>query len=208
MEKETYWSRFADDFEERNIYVAGVESINAIRENLRQCVLKGGVLDLGCGNGSYSKVLAETATQVWATDFSEEMVAVSKERLKSYEAIRVEQANCLDLSYEDGRFDAVVMVNLLHVIPEPELAIRESHRVLKPGGTLTVVSFTAEGLAPDDLQKMVQRYLEQYGQPPKSARSLTVDDAKALVKTAGFRIRDARLIGAACKAVFVHAIRE
>jgi ubiquinone/menaquinone biosynthesis C-methylase UbiE len=208
MEKETYWSRFAEDFEERNNYVAGVENINAIRDTLRACAVKGDVLDLGCGNGTYSTVLAETATRVWATDYSEEMVAVSKDRLKSYETIEVEQANCLDLLYEDGQFDAVVMVNLLHVIPEPQQAIRESCRVLKTGGALIVVSFTAEGLMPEDLQKMFERYLERYGQPPECGRSLTVEDAKALVKTAGFQIREAHLIGTTCKAVFLHATRQ
>ncbi len=207
MEKETYWSRFAEDFEERNNYVAGIESIDAIRETLRQYAVKGDVLELGCGNGTYSKVLAETASRVWATDFSEEMVATSKERLNEYENIRIEQENCLDLSCGDEQFDAVVMINLLHVIPDPEQALRESCRVLKSSGTLIVVSFTAEGAAPDELRKMVQRYLEKYGQPPECGRSLTVDASRALVETAGFRIEDAYLIGTACKAVFVHARR-
>ena len=208
MEKETYWTRFADDFEERNNYVAGTENISEICDTLRTCAVQGHVLELGCGNGTYSKILAETATLLRATDFSEEMISASRERLKSFGNIRVEQENCLDLSYEADRFDAIVMVNLLHVIPNPEQALRESRRVLKPGSTLTVVSFTTEGLSSDQLQNLISRYLETYGPPPETARTLTVEATRDMLEAAGFRSRDARLLGTSCTAVFVHAAND
>ena len=47
-----------------NNYVAGSGNIEAIRAALRDCAVTGDVLELGCGNGTYSKILAETADEV------------------------------------------------------------------------------------------------------------------------------------------------
>jgi hypothetical protein len=54
MEKETYWSRFADAFEEQSIYVVGKEDMDAIHNKLlTQHDLKK-TLELGCGPGTYT----------------------------------------------------------------------------------------------------------------------------------------------------------
>lgn len=205
MTKETYWSRFADDFEERNIYVAGKKNIEAIQKTLIDQTVSGNVLELGCGNGTYSKTLAKTAEQVIATDFSDEMVVASKERLRSFNNIRVEKENCFCLSYPDANFDSVVMVNLLHIIPEPEKAIQESKRVLKSNGDIIIVSFTMEGISLLNKVGMIYRYLKTYGKPPKTAQTLTLKKARTLLEDDGFMIKDARLVGNTAKAIFIRA---
>jgi ubiquinone/menaquinone biosynthesis C-methylase UbiE len=96
----------------------------------------GNVLELGCVNGTYSKVLDRKAKTLLATDFSDEMVSASKARLKEFGNIKIEKANCFDLPYPDEKFDTVFMANLLHIIPEPEKAIAEVKRVLVPKGGL------------------------------------------------------------------------
>ena len=208
MEKENYWSRFADDFEERNNYVAGEKNIDAIREALRGCAIAGEVLELGCGNGTYSRILAKTAERVLATDFSDEMVAVSEARLKQLENVRVAKQNALDLSLPDGKFDTVVMANLLHVIPQPKQAIRESCRVIRDGGELIVISFTTEGISLFSKLAMIYRYLRTYGKPPETAQTLTLASTKEMLEAEGFSVRDAQLVGGNCKAVFVRALRK
>jgi ubiquinone/menaquinone biosynthesis C-methylase UbiE len=205
MAREVYWSRFSDDFEERNNYVAGQRNIEAIRKALSEQAVSGTVLELGCGNGTYSKVLGATADRVLATDLSDEMVAASKQRLKSFSNIQVAKADCFSLPYPDGEFDWVVMVNLLHVIPEPEKAIAESRRVLKNGGGIIVVSFTMEGLGLFHKLAMVYRYLRTYGKPPETAQTLTLDKTTALLNAGGFAVKEARLVGETSKAVFVQA---
>ncbi len=205
MEKEIYWSRFAENFEELNSYVAGEESIQATRDALKSCALSGSVLELGCGNGTYSKILAETAETVYATDYSDEMLAVSKKRLSAYDNIKLSKENCLELSYAAESFDAVVIINLLHVIADPHKALTESRRVLRPGGRVVVISFTRESSSEEELKKMIERYLSTYGNPPKTGRSLTIDSTHSLLAESDLKVESISLIGNTTKAVFAQA---
>ena len=50
-------------------------------------------------------------------------------------------AGATALSYADDSFDAVLIANALHVMPEPEKALREIDRVLRPGGILIAPNF-------------------------------------------------------------------
>ena len=146
MGREVYWSRFASDFDRRNDYVAGRRNIEAILEVLARQHLSGNGLELGCGSGRYSEVLADKADHFRATDYSEDMLAVTRSRLEHYPNTVVEKQSCFALTYPEAAFDFVVMVNLLHVIPDPEKALAEARRVLKKKGKMIVVGFTMEGL--------------------------------------------------------------
>lgn len=205
MEKERHWSRLAGDFEKRVYYVAGAENIEEIKKTLTAQNLSGNVLELGSGNGTYSTVLAPNAGRLYVTDLSDQMVSFCKDRLGSMANVDVEKQNCCALSYPDASFDSVVMVNLLHVIPEPEKAIRESRRVLKPGGKIVVVSFTTSGMTFFAKIGMIYRYLRAFGRPPAKSRTLTVDMTSSMLKDAGFGLEEARLIGRTSKAVFARA---
>lgn len=205
MEKETYWSRFADDLEQRTNYVVGKNDIERIKSVLAQQKNLGKTLELGCGNGTYSKILIREADDLTATDFSDEMVAVSKNRLKGIENIRVEKANCFDLSYPESSFDTVFMANLLHIIPEPEKAVAEAKTVLNKHGKLIVISFTTEGMTFFSRLGMVYRYLKTYGKPPPAAQTLTVQKTCKMLETCGFKIEEATLAGDKSKAIFLRA---
>ena len=52
-----------------------------------------------------------------------------------------EVADAVSLPYADGSFDAVLIANALHVMPEPEKALQEIGRVLRPGGVLIAPNF-------------------------------------------------------------------
>jgi len=146
MEKEVYWSRFADNFEEQSGYVVGKADLALVLNLLAEQKDLKKTLELGCGNGTYSKVIAAEASELTATDYSDEMVNATRDRLRDYANISVEKQNCFDLTYDDNVFDTVLMANLLHIIPEPEKAIAEAGRVLKPGGSIMVISYTSEGM--------------------------------------------------------------
>ena len=203
MEKEVYWSRFAEEFDAMNRYVAGEDSIRAICSLLEESNLTGDVLEMGCGSGMYTTAAAGRARRVFATDLSDEMLQAARKNLGGLENAAVEKQNCKALTYTDASFDSVLMINLLHIIDEPEKVLQEAKRVLKPGGRAFVVSFTTEGLTVFNKLGMVYRYLKTYGKPPKTARTLTVSSANAMVEEAGFKVEESKLIGGKSKAVFV-----
>ena len=205
MEKETYWSKFANDFEERTNYVVGKNDMELIETFLSKQKALGKTLEVGCGNGTYSKILILEAENLTATDFSDEMVAVAKERLKGVENVSVEKANCFNLSYPDSSFNTVFMANLLHIIREPEKAVAEGKRVLKKNGKLIVISFTTEGMTFFNRLGMIYRYLKTYGKPSPTAQTLTVQKTQDMVKNCGFEIEEAKLIGNKSKAIFIIA---
>ena len=91
MEKESHWSRVAGDFEKRVYYVAGEQNIEAIQMVLAAQGLSGKVLELGCGNGTYSTVLAPKADRLYVTDLCDQMVSVCKDRLKHLSHIVAEK---------------------------------------------------------------------------------------------------------------------
>ncbi len=98
------------------------------------------VLELACGTGMISQRIVGSVRSLEATDFSSEMIAQAK---KSNTSVRLHYsvADATHLPYADQSFDAVVIANALHVMPEPEKALAEIHRVLKPGGLLLAPTF-------------------------------------------------------------------
>ena len=204
---ETYWSRFANDFEERNNYVVGKSDMRIIlNEVSKQKGLKS-TLELGCGNGTYSKELAKNADKLLATDFSDEMINIAKSKLQSFSNIKVEKADCFNLQYSENNFDTLFMANLLHIIPNPEKAIIESKRVLKKSGKIIVIDLGMEGMTIFNKAGMLYRYLKTYGKPPskKQGQILTVKKIRIILENIGFKIKEAKIIGNKSKAAFVSA---
>ena len=96
------------------------------------------VLDVGCGTGIISLLaLREGAAKVVCGDISNYMLAVarSKAAREGYEAaVSFRQLDAEALPFEDGTFDLTLTGMTLGLIPEPEKAVSELVRVLRPGG--------------------------------------------------------------------------
>ena len=119
------------------------------------------VLDIGCGSGIYTRVLVERGAKVTATEFTPATLAVAKRNvgeLGDDVDFRLEDAQSLALP--DGRFDKVLLTEVIEHVPQPERAIAEAARVLRPGGVLVVSTpsrFSPMNLA-YDLKRRVRRY--------------------------------------------------
>ena len=84
------------------------------------------------------------ATHIEATDASAEMIAEAKRDNQSAKLhFSVQDMFCLP--YADKSFDAVIVSNALHIVPQPEKALAEIHRVLKDDGVLIAPTFTHAG---------------------------------------------------------------
>jgi SAM-dependent methyltransferase len=95
------------------------------------------LLDLGCGAGENSVYFSRLGARCVASDYSPGMVEVAL-KLAERNGVPVEGrvVNAMQIDFPDNTFDIVYASNLLHHIPDPEITIREIHRVLKPGGKM------------------------------------------------------------------------
>ena len=98
------------------------------------------VLELACGSGQLSFRLADRVKLWTATDFSENMITEA-ERYPGKKNLHFSVQDATNLPYADESFDAVMIANALHIMPEPYRAMEEIHRVLKSGGMLFAPTF-------------------------------------------------------------------
>jgi len=96
------------------------------------------VLEVGCGTGNYAVALrALVGCGLWAVDPSEEMLSRAKERS---DEIRFCLGKAEKLDFQQGFFDMVFSVDVIHHLSGPSDFFREAHRVLKKGGRVCTVT--------------------------------------------------------------------
>lgn len=110
--------------------------------------LPGRVLDIGTGRGFTAVELARRGSDVTTLDMSEEMLksawlhAVDTGVAEKIEFYLTDGG---DLPFEEGSFEVVTMINVLHHLENPEVVLPEIARVLMTGGRLVVADFTDKG---------------------------------------------------------------
>jgi ArsR family transcriptional regulator len=95
--------------------------------------------DLGCGTGQVSAALAPFVKRVIAVDASAAMLQAAKKRLHGFDNVDLRRGELEGLPIDDARIDAATLMLVLHHVPEPEKALAEVARVLKPGGRVILV---------------------------------------------------------------------
>lgn len=99
------------------------------------------VLELAAGTGLIAKNIVNAAAHIEAADASVEMIAEAKRNNHSAKlCFSVQDMFCLP--YADESFEVVIVSNALHIVPQPEKALAEIHRVLRDDGVLIAPTFT------------------------------------------------------------------
>ncbi len=95
------------------------------------------VLDVGCGRGWISRLLALRGASVAAFDISIEGCRLTRDKLKAlgFSARSIGVMDAHDLGFKDSTLDAIFMAGVLHHLNIAKVAT-EAHRVLKPGGRI------------------------------------------------------------------------
>ncbi len=139
------------------------------------------VLELACGTGQLSRRMAGSVRRWDATDFSERMIGQARKKGET-EKMHFYVADATRLSCTNNCFDAVVISCALHIMPEPEAALVEILRVLKPGGLLYCPTYLwAENSA---FGQMRQRIMSLAGF--KVYREWTLKSFTAFIEKNGF----------------------
>lgn len=137
-----FWDKFAK-------YYDVAEALNGkvcseMREITKTLVPRGAaVLECAGGTGELSLAAAEKAAAVLCTDNSEKMLEVAREKAKKHGRgnILFERQNIFHLRMADDTYDVVIAGNVLHLLQNPENAVKELYRVTKKGGRILLPTF-------------------------------------------------------------------
>jgi len=100
------------------------------------------ILEVGVGTGlslsSYPDHVKVTGIDLAPAMLSKAQSRVKRRGLRHVEAL--ETMDAMNMSFEDSRFDTVICMYVISVVPDPQRVMKEMKRVCKPGGKLVVVS--------------------------------------------------------------------
>jgi len=100
------------------------------------------VLEIGCGLGTDGAQFAEAGADYTGVDLTEAAVELARKRFELFNLSGTFQtADAENLHFADEGFDLVYSHGVLHHTPDTEKAIREIHRVLRPGGRAVVMLY-------------------------------------------------------------------
>lgn len=145
----TFWDKIAGlyDFAES----LNPRAYRYMLEGVKAVVPQGAdVLDCAAGTGELSIAAAGNAGRVLCTDMSLPMLerARKKSAKKEIKNISFAERDIFHLPDEDGTYDVSMAGNVLHLLAEPEKAVRELCRVTKNGGRVIVPTFMAKNSSP------------------------------------------------------------
>ncbi|MEK8131667.1 class I SAM-dependent methyltransferase [Paenibacillus filicis] len=133
------------------------------------------VLDIGCGPGFFSIILAEEGHRVTGIDCTDNMLAEARGHAEE-EGVQVAEFRKMDshrMEFEDEQFDLIVCRNLTWTLDDPASAYADWHRVLRKGGRLLIFDANwNRHLVDEDMRRQheedLQAYVERgFGEPPQ-----------------------------------------
>ena len=147
---------------------------------------RGRVLEIGLGSGlNLAHYDADQVEMVWGVDPSLGMSRLARSRVREAPfEVRLLENTADDIPLDDASADSAVITYTLCSIPDPEAALREIARVLKPGGTLL---FCEHGAAPDASVRRWQNRLTPYWKHVTGGCHLD-RDIPAILRQGGFQV--------------------
>lgn len=109
------------------------------------------LVDLGTGTGRVMELFYHQAKSIYGIDASREMLAIARANLEKHNIRHAElrQSDIYALPLNDEMAEVVTIHQVLHFLDEPQKALLEARRILKPDGKLVIVDF-----APHELEEL------------------------------------------------------
>ena len=130
-----FWDRIADKYARSPIAdEAAYQTKLDITRSLMRPDME--MLEFGCGTGSTAILHAAHVGHITAVDFSAAMLKIARERARAAKVDNITflEADIASFPIDEGRYDMVMAMSLLHLLKEPEAAIGNIFSMLKPGG--------------------------------------------------------------------------
>jgi SAM-dependent methyltransferase len=153
--------------------------------------LTGRVLEVGAGNGMNFRHYPPRVDSVVAVEPEPYLRGKAEEAaLRAPVPVSVRDGVADPLPFDEGEFDAAVACLVLCTVPDPERALQELRRVLRPGGELR---FLEHVRSPNPRKAGVQRRLDAWGAWPRMSGGCHCSrDTRASIEAAGFTVASVR----------------
>jgi ubiquinone/menaquinone biosynthesis C-methylase UbiE len=114
---------------------------NGLRDMRREVLsqARGRTVDLGAGTGVNLDLYPEAVSELVMVEPDPHMIKHLRAKAEGRGGVEILEASAQDLPFADDSFDTAVFTLVLCTVPDPELALREAARVLKPGGELLFI---------------------------------------------------------------------
>jgi len=137
--KKKEWEIYAKSYDALNHLIPYRELQKRISRELGSLSGKK-ILEAACGTGNLTEIMLKQNRknnfQIWAIDYSEEMLKIAKQKCQDGR-IHFSRTNLNEkMPFADNFFDKIVSVNTLYATRSPEFVLKEFFRVLKSGGRL------------------------------------------------------------------------
>jgi ubiquinone/menaquinone biosynthesis C-methylase UbiE len=174
---------------------------NTVVSKLRELKLTGTLVDLGCGSGRLLLKLAKSFPDLTliGVDISKEILDVAEQNVKKQikeKIIEFKLGDAIQLPFDDHSIETVVSSLSLHHWTEPEKALFEIYRILKPGGQCIIFDFRRDsrrffyGLLTFATKLVVPKALKNVNEPLGSLKSsYTINEIKQEVDKTSFANR-------------------
>lgn len=136
---ENFWNKMAKKY-----FTSPIQDIPAYQEKLKktQEYLKSNmqVLEIGCGTGGTALLHAPYVKHIHAIDISNEMIklAMTRPEYKNVKNVTFEVKAIDQINFPQKSFDAILALNILHLLKNPAKTITSLYHILKPNGMLFI----------------------------------------------------------------------
>jgi len=149
------------------------------------------VLEGGFGTGAYINHIRHHVKNIFGVEGSEQGYEETGQKTKDADNVHLQIGNILNLSFTQNYFDAYMVNQVLHhldtepAFPNLNMFLEEGHRVLKPGGVLTINTSSQGQLDPQSGAYWNYKYIEKAASGIRE-RYIPVEDLISRLKTHGF----------------------
>jgi ubiquinone/menaquinone biosynthesis C-methylase UbiE len=159
------------------------------------------ILEVATGTGLIAVNIAAHVSHIEAIDFSPKMIEKAKKK-KASGNIRFSVGDATELAFEDNSFDAVIISNALHIMPEPAKILFNISRVLKSNGLLIAPTYS-HGHLHESTWNLTAKILKLIGFETYS--KWTPEEYISFIGQNGFQVERWQVLSAAFPLVYLEA---
>ena len=160
------------------------------------------VLDFACATGMYALEIASQVKDVWAIDFSGEMIKFAKNNAAKRGLTNVQfiQAEITDTQLKGLTFSAILAFNILHLVEDPLMTLSNIKDLLQPDGIfLSATPCLSKG---GSLQELLIKCGSSLGIVP-AVHNFNADELEALISDAQFDLIESYIFSDQMSTIFI-----